>query len=91
MPDPLPTESQREALSELIAFALVKIRQHCREGNVEQAEELADAFHNIPREMYGWGLFQWNAFRGMLEVYEAKYHEDDGPFTKRLDEIRKIV
>ncbi len=88
-PDPLPTEDQREALSELISLALVRIRHHCREGNVEQAEELADAFHNIPREMYGWGRFQWRAFRGMLELYESKYCDGDGPFTKRLDEIHK--
>jgi len=90
-PDPLPTGAQREALCELIAFALVMIRRHCRDGEVEKAEDLADAFHNIPREIHGQGLFRWEAFRGMLETYEAKHCDgvECGPYTERLDEIRK--
>lgn len=89
-PDPLPTEQQREALADLIAYAFVMIRHHCREGDTERAEDLADAFHNIPREMYGWGIFIWSSFRDMLEKYESKYCQGNGGYTKRLDEIRNI-
>jgi len=87
-PDPLPTDAQRHALAELIAFALVMIRHHCREGKILQAEDLADAFHNIPREMYGWGHFSWDAFEGMLEAYESKHCDGEKPYSGRLREIQ---
>ena len=74
-PDPLPTEKQREQLCELIHTAFLEIRLRCREGRTQQAEDLADAFHNLSKEMYGWGQFRWDAFQDMLETYEQQYEE----------------
>jgi hypothetical protein len=74
--DPLPNEEQRRLLCEMIAVAFVEIRLLGWEGKAQQAADLADAFHNVPREMYGWGLWKRRTFRGGLEDYQRKYHGD---------------
>jgi hypothetical protein len=61
-PDPLPTDDQRHVLAELIVFALVMIGQLCRGDKALQAEDLADAFPNIPGQIYGWRQFSWDSF-----------------------------
>jgi len=72
--DPLPTERQRQALCEMIAAAFVEIRLLGWDGKAAQAADLADAFHNVPREMYGWGRWSRSIFRAGLEHYQQKYH-----------------
>jgi hypothetical protein len=91
--DPLPTPKQREMLCEMIADALVELRHLGWSGHAAQASDLADAFHNIPKEMYGWGTFSWNGFRGMLEAYQFKWRDKETvpaarDYVKMLDEIR---
>jgi len=44
----IPTEDQREALCDLVAFVLVDIRRLTREDGNLEIEILADAFYNIP-------------------------------------------
>ncbi len=70
--DDLPTEEQREKLGEIIAFAFIEIRLLGWAGKSAQAADLAEAFHNLPREMYGDGHFSWRITRGIMEWYQDK-------------------
>lgn len=76
MSDKLPTEKQKEMLCEMIAHAFIEIRILGWQNRSLQAADLADAFHNIPKEMYGWGSFSWHIFEGMLRSYQQKYHQE---------------
>ena len=93
MNDPLPTPKQREMLCDMIYHAFVELRLLGWDGHSERAADLADAFHNIPKEMYGWGSFSWSRFRGMLERYQSKWRGKSTVVLKdyvaMLDEIRK--
>jgi hypothetical protein len=75
--DPLPTDDQRVRLHDMVAMAFVEIRLLGWAGRAEQASDLADAFHNIPREIYGWGRWSIEITRGMLQSYQDKYHNEE--------------
>jgi hypothetical protein len=64
-------------------------------GHSAQAADLADAFHNISKEMYGWGSFSWDMFRGMLEDCQRKWRGKTDVFGRdyvtMLDEIRCVA
>lgn len=89
--DPSPTEKQRELLCDMIRAAFLELRRLGYAGEAQQAADLADAFHNIPKEMYGWGAFRWEMFRGMLATYQRKWRDADrqsGPhFLAMLDHV----
>ena len=91
--DPLPTPKQREMLCDMIHYAFVELRLLGWGGHGEQGADLADAFHNIPKEMYGWGGFSWSTFRGMLETYQSKWRGKGAvsgrDYVAMLDEIRQ--
>ena len=93
--DSLPTAKQREMICDMIHFAFVELRLLGWGGRAEQAADLADAFHNISKEMYGWGNFSWSSFRGMLGDYQHKWRgkSDVGgrDYVAMLDEIRKVT
>jgi hypothetical protein len=87
--DPLPTQAQREGLAKLASDAFVEIRLLCWAERSAQAAALADAFHNILREMHGWGRFSWASFRGTLEEYQRRYARlAQYNYADTLDEIR---
>ncbi len=92
MRDELPSEKQREMLCDMIHSAFVELRLLGRDGEAQQAADLADAFHNIPKEMYGWGSFTWDAFRGMLAHYQRKWRVEGRPtgpdYVWMLDQVR---
>src|SRR5262245_44897222 len=92
--DALPTEKQREMLGKLIQDAFVEIRFLGWDGKAEQAADLADAFHNISREMYGWGIFSWDGFRAVLAAYPLKWREGGvkgtHDYAERLHTIRRM-
>src|SRR3989442_708533 len=48
----MPTEIERQRLARLIYLAFIDIRIFALDGRVEQARDLADAFHNVPLLMY---------------------------------------
>lgn len=77
--DPLPTDKQRIRLHDMVAMAFVEIRLLGWGGRAQQASDLANAFHNIPREIYGWGLWSIGITRGMLQEYQDKYHHEPYP------------
>ncbi len=71
--DPLPNEHQKQALCELMARAFIEIRMLAREHGIEQIESIADAFHNLPREICGWGSWSVDIARGMLADHQARH------------------
>lgn len=85
--DELPTEEQRADLCEIIACAFIELRLLGWAGKAAQAADLAEAFHNLPREMYGYGRFNWQVTRGMLQWYEAKWPDQHHRYTAMLDKI----
>ena len=86
-PDPLPNAEQREALCELIARAFIEARSLGYQGKSEQVADLADAFHNLPTEMYGTGLWNVEHARWMLQEYQDKYRERPYDYVAMFDEI----
>lgn len=74
--DPLPKDEQRVRLLDMVAMALVEIRLLGLAGRAQQASDLADAFHNIPREVFGWGSWSTEITSGMLQTYQDKYHHE---------------
>jgi hypothetical protein len=70
----LPTEEQRKAICNLIHEAFVELRY--LEG--EQAHDLAYAFHNIPKTIYGWGTWSVEGARASLQHYQTKHKENLG-------------
>jgi len=79
----------------MIHYAFVELRMLGWGGHSEQAADLADAFHNISKEMYGWGGFSWDIFRGMLETYQrnwrGKSKVGDRDYVGMVDEIRRVA
>lgn len=69
----LPTDAQRQKLSEMMHQAFIEMRLLGWDGKAEQAADLADAFHNLPRDM--WQIdFSLQFFRdAFLAVYQKKY------------------
>jgi hypothetical protein len=89
----LPTELQKKMLCQMIHYAFVEMRILGWDGKSKQVADLADAFHNLPTEMYGIGSFNWTLLRGMLQDYQDKYHGEKYSgkrnYTQMLDEIRE--
>jgi hypothetical protein len=69
----LPNRQQRQDLCELISNAFTDIRYYAWNGRNKQAAKLADIFHNIPQEMYGYGLWDLTSFIESLQLYQDKY------------------
>lgn len=69
----LPNEEQLKELCELFCYAFTDIRAYLTDGKNIQAEELADIFHNIPQEMYGYGLWNLPSMLENLQRYQDKY------------------
>jgi hypothetical protein len=69
----LPTDAQRQKLCEMIHQAFIEIRLLGWDGKAGQAADLADAFHNLPRDMWR-DDFSLQFFRdAFLSVYQKKY------------------
>jgi hypothetical protein len=88
--DPLPTEQQRERLCDMIACAFGEVRMLGWAGRSKQAAALADAFHNLPRDMNRCGLWQWEELREVLQQYQQKY-KASRDYVAMLDEIRSMA
>jgi hypothetical protein len=70
----LPTPRQRQALCDLMHHAFVELRFLPE----QQAHDLAYAFHNLPKTMYGWGRWSVEGARGVLVHYQEKHHANLG-------------
>jgi len=90
--DPLPSSKQKEMICDMIHCAFVELRMLGWGNHGEQTADLADAFHNISKEMYGWGGFNWSIFRSMLKQYQDKWRGKSAvsgmDYVQMLDEIQ---
>ncbi len=69
------TDTQRRRLCEMMHHAFVEMRLLGWGGKAEQAAELADAFHNLPVDIWR-DDFSFQFFRdSFLGVYQRKYPE----------------
>lgn len=88
-PDAKPlTEAQRRALCQMIHSAFLEIRSLGLSGT-EQAARLADAFHNLPNDLW-WDKFSLTYFRDVfLSAYQAKYPRsgDSNDYVAMVNEI----
>ena len=54
----------------------------------EQAHDLAYAFHNLAKEIYGWGNWSIEGTRARLRHYQTKHAENLGfNYAAAFDEI----
>jgi hypothetical protein len=74
----------------MIGDAFVEMRLLGWESRSERVADLAEAFHNIPMEMYDPRNFNWDEFRGRLEFYCRKWKGEPWlrDYVTMLDEIR---
>ena len=84
--DPLPNDKQRRQLCELIHAAFIELRGIS--DNSHQVFELADVFHNLPVEMYGWGTWRWKDLRSRLARYRSHFPLGGPDYAEMLDGIR---
>jgi hypothetical protein len=84
--DPLPTESQRKALGELLHNAFIFMRY----ASEAECQALAYALHNIPVEIYGWGIWSVSDTRGALKRFQTEHYSESGygpDFVAMFNEI----
>ena len=85
----MPTESQRRALCDLMHRAFVALRLLGYDKKHDVVADLADAFHNLPHEMYCEQTWDSNLLEEELRTFEAKHPEDKVyAFSEMVREIR---
>ena len=85
----LPTDAQRQKLSEMMHQAFIEMRLLGWSAKAEQAADLADAFHNLPRDMWR-DDFSLKFFRdSFLATYQRKYPE--GRYRDYLAMVDEII
>jgi hypothetical protein len=87
----LPNDQQRKKLCEMLSHALVEIRARAGDGQHQRAHDLADAFHNLPRDMWC-DHFSISFFR---EAFLRPYYREwpvERPFDylAMLDEVERL-
>jgi hypothetical protein len=84
--DPLPNEKQIRALGELLHAGFIFML--C--ANEAEGQALAYALHNVPVEIYGWGVWSISQTRGRLKRFQAGHYPrpDYGPdFVAMFDAV----
>ena len=71
----MPSDGQRKELCDLMYKAFVTIRFLAWEKNHEAIAGLADAFHNLPHEMYDESSWDWSRVEFYLHEYEKSFSE----------------
>ena len=87
----LPNTAQQRKLCDILHHVMVDIRNLAASGHGEQASDLADAFHNLPQEIWC-DYFSFSFFRdAFLTPYYRKWpagHFRD--YIALLDEVEKL-
>ena len=89
-PDAKPlTDAQRQALCRMMHAAFVEIRS-LGATKTAQAADLADAFHNLPNDLW-WDEFSLVFFRdAFLGPYHTKYPRSGG-FFDYMSMVNEII
>ena len=83
------TENQRKDLARLTHHALVEIRFLIHAGKPEQAAELADAFHNLPEEMWDEDFSLEKVRDNYLAPYQKQFPDPDS--RDYVENVNKII
>ena len=85
------SDVQRDKLCEMTNVAFVEIRQLAQDGRLEQAFDLASAFHNLLDDLWGED-FKLEEFRETCLVgYQQKYPEPaNRNYLVLVDQIIKL-
>ena len=89
----LPNEMQRRKLCELLHVVFVDIRNIAGSGAAQQASDLADAFHNLPHEIWA-PYFSFSYFRkAFLDPYSRTWSEavGDSKYHRLLAEAEALA
>jgi hypothetical protein len=88
----LPNDAQRKKLCEMLHHAFVDIRSLAGGGHGEQASDLADAFHNLPHEMWC-DYFSITYFRdSFLGPYYRKWPQRPvHDYRTMLEEVERLA
>lgn len=86
-----PNRQQQQKLCEMLHMVLVDIRALSWGGQSEQAADLADAFHNLPHEMWR-DHFTFTDFRnGFLLPYYQKWPvHGSRDYLVMLDQVEEL-
>jgi len=85
------TDAQRKKLGEMMYFAFLEIRLLGWAGKSEQAADLADAFHNLPKGMWDKGFVLEHFRDAFLAAYQEKYPERHGrDYVKMVNKILRM-
>jgi hypothetical protein len=79
------TEDQKRGLADMLGAVFIEMR--CIYHQSDQVHELAYTFHNLPKEMFGWGTWDAHAFRSRLEYYGERFPEGGPNYAAMLDKI----
>lgn len=87
--NPNLTPEECDACLEILYRGLVRIRMAAMEGNVQQAEVVADALHNLPHLLsvghkYGWDLA---TFKELFLAPVCEKYPDLAGLSQPLDEL----
>ena len=87
----LPNAAQQQKLCLMLHAALVDIRMLAWQGHSEQAADLADAFHNLPHEIWD-DSFSLSYFRQVfLTPYCRKWPDQQTyDYHRLLDEVELL-
>ncbi len=87
----LPNEAQQKKLCDMLHHALGDIRLLAASGHGEQASDLADAFHNLPQEIWR-DYFSISFFRdAFLVPYYRKWPaRQPRDYIALLDEVERL-
>lgn len=84
----MATDAERQYLARLMYLSFCDLRVLTNEGRNEQANALADAFHNVPLLMFR-NDFSFRAFRDGLRRYQESFR--DRPLTDYLEQLDKMI
>jgi hypothetical protein len=91
-PDSKPlNHAQQQKLSDMLHLALIQIRMLAGAGHGAQASDLADAFHNLPQEIWSRD-FSISFFREAFLVPYYRKWPDRKPYdyVALLDEVARL-
>jgi len=82
----MPAESERQSLTRLMYLAFCDLRGLSRDGKMEQARALAEAFHNIPLLMHTQN-FSFRAFKEFLQRYHDKFTKTQFNYLQEWEKL----
>ena len=85
----MPNEAQQKKLCDMLHHAFVDIRMFAASGHGERASDLADAFHNLPHEIWC-DYFSISFFRQAFLTPYARKWSGGWDYLAMLDEVEKL-